>query len=153
MVLSFRWRQLCERCTASAIAKWIRFISAMVLRQTERRIAIGGEIEWGMNWNKMFICCFGFCLHSIKQYFVNGRFTFLQTAEASHQAPIQFLFATGGAGFCISRPLALKMAPVIRNEQLMTISDRIGFPDDVTIGFIIGKEKCNFVIKLTRTLN
>lgn len=31
------------------------------------------------------------------------------------------------------------MAPVIRNEKLLTISDRIGFPDDVTIGFIIGK--------------
>ncbi|XP_055300333.1 fringe glycosyltransferase-like [Sitodiplosis mosellana] len=54
---------------------------------------------------------------------------------AGHQA--QFWFATGGAGFCISRPLALKMAPVIRNEKLMTISDRIGFPDDVSIGFII----------------
>ncbi|XP_031624606.1 fringe glycosyltransferase-like [Contarinia nasturtii] len=49
----------------------------------------------------------------------------------------QFWFATGGAGFCISRPLVQKMAPVIRNEKLMTISDRIGFPDDVTIGFII----------------
>lgn len=59
----------------------------------------------------------------------------LQTA--GHQA--QFWFATGGAGFCISRPLALKMAPVIRNDKLMTISDRIGFPDDVTIGFIIGE--------------
>lgn len=52
---------------------------------------------------------------------------------------IKFWFATGGAGFCISRPLALKMAPVIRNEKLITISDRIRFPDDVSIGFIIGK--------------
>lgn len=60
---------------------------------------------------------------------------FFQTA--GHHA--QFWFATGGAGFCISRPLALKMAPVIRNDKLMTISDRIGFPDDVTIGFIIGE--------------
>lgn len=33
------------------------------------------------------------------------------------------------------------MAPVIRNEKLMTISDRIGFPDDVSIGFIIGMAK------------
>lgn len=60
---------------------------------------------------------------------------FSQTTEDR----IQFWFATGGAGFCISRPLALKMAPVIRNEKLITISDRIRFPDDVSIGFIIGK--------------
>lgn len=58
-----------------------------------------------------------------------------------HQA--QFWFATGGAGFCISYKLALKMAPVIRNDKLMTISDRIGFPDDVTIGFIIGNFALN----------
>lgn len=63
--------------------------------------------------------------------------------SVGHQA--QFWFATGGAGFCISRPLAQKMAPVIRNEKLLTISDRIGFPDDVTIGFIIGK--CLYYLK------
>lgn len=44
------------------------------------------------------------------------------------------------------------MAPVIRNEKLMTISDRIGFPDDVSIGFIIGtkmtKKKINFITEI-----
>lgn len=69
-------------------------------------------------------------------YIIFSHFSF---QSVSHQA--QFWFATGGAGFCISRPLAQKMAPVIRNEKLMTISDRIGFPDDVSIGFIIGMTK------------
>lgn len=70
-------------------------------------------------------------------------FRVVQTAD--HQA--KFWFATGGAGFCISRPLALKMAPVIRNEKLIAISDRIGFPDDVTIGFIIGNDDQNEIIQ------
>lgn len=51
----------------------------------------------------------------------------------------QFWFATGGAGFCISRPLVTKMLPFLENGNLVKISDRIRFPDDVTIGFIIGK--------------
>lgn len=67
----------------------------------------------------------------------NSYFFYIHLQTTGHQA--QFWFATGGAGFCISYKLALKMAPVIRNDKLMTISDRIGFPDDVTIGFIIGK--------------
>lgn len=30
------------------------------------------------------------------------------------------------------------MAPLIENGNLVKISDRIRFPDDVTVGFIIG---------------
>lgn len=47
------------------------------------------------------------------------------------------MFATGGAGFCLSRALALKMLPVAGNGKLVTIGDNIGLPDDVTMGYII----------------
>uniref|UniRef100_A0A336KVH2 CSON000197 protein n=1 Tax=Culicoides sonorensis TaxID=179676 RepID=A0A336KVH2_CULSO len=50
---------------------------------------------------------------------------------------IKFLFATGGAGFCISRALGLKMMPVAGSGNFVKIGDKIRFPDDVTMGFII----------------
>lgn len=50
---------------------------------------------------------------------------------------MKFLFATGGAGFCISRALALKMMPLASNGKFVAIGDKIRFPDDVTLGFII----------------
>ncbi|XP_050439548.1 fringe glycosyltransferase [Adelges cooleyi] len=48
-----------------------------------------------------------------------------------------FWFATGGAGFCLSRALVLKMAPISGNGKLMAIGDRIGLPDDVSVGYVI----------------
>lgn len=50
-----------------------------------------------------------------------------------------FWFATGGAGFCISRALALKMLPIASSGKFVAIGDKIRFPDDVTMGFIVGK--------------
>ncbi|CRK97336.1 CLUMA_CG010729, isoform A [Clunio marinus] len=50
---------------------------------------------------------------------------------------IKFWFATGGAGFCISRALAIKMMPLASNGKFVTIGDKIRFPDDVTLGFIV----------------
>jgi len=49
----------------------------------------------------------------------------------------QFWFATGGAGFCISRTMALKMAPYAANGKLVRTGEEFWFPDDVTIGYII----------------
>lgn len=68
-------------------------------------------------------------------------FVNLQMGSKISANKIKFWFATGGAGFCISRPLAQKMSPLIRGDKLTAISDRIRFPDDVTVGFIIGKRK------------
>ncbi|XP_026475072.1 fringe glycosyltransferase-like [Ctenocephalides felis] len=48
-----------------------------------------------------------------------------------------FWFATGGAGFCISRALALKMLPLASDGKLITIGENIRLPDDVTVGYII----------------
>ncbi|XP_026826014.1 fringe glycosyltransferase isoform X2 [Ooceraea biroi] len=50
---------------------------------------------------------------------------------------VRFWFATGGAGFCISRALALKMTPVAGGGKFITVGDRIRLPDDVTMGYII----------------
>eukprot|EP00918_Siedleckia_nematoides_P047856 GHVU01104831.1.p1 GENE.GHVU01104831.1~~GHVU01104831.1.p1 ORF type:complete len:419 (+),score=33.58 GHVU01104831.1:97-1257(+) len=53
------------------------------------------------------------------------------------QTKTLFWFATGGAGFCISRALALKMMPYTSGGKLNSVCDKIRLPDDCTIGFII----------------
>lgn len=55
---------------------------------------------------------------------------------------ITFWFATGGAGFCLSRALTLKMLPIAGGGKFISIGDKIRFPDDVTMGFIIGEWGC-----------
>lgn len=50
---------------------------------------------------------------------------------------VYFWFATGGAGFCISRGLALKMAPWASEGRFMRTAERIRLPDDCTIGYIV----------------
>ncbi|XP_038639744.1 beta-1,3-N-acetylglucosaminyltransferase lunatic fringe-like [Scyliorhinus canicula] len=63
--------------------------------------------------------------------------------EASEKLPnnktrsVFFWFATGGAGFCINRGLALKMAPWASDGNFMNTAERIRLPDDCTIGYII----------------
>nr|XP_027199479.1 fringe glycosyltransferase-like isoform X1 [Dermatophagoides pteronyssinus] len=61
----------------------------------------------------------------------------LEIDDREFKKKIHFSFATGGAGFCISRSLALKMISVASNGQLISVGDRIRLPDDVTIGYII----------------
>lgn len=60
-----------------------------------------------------------------------------QSKESQENEKIKFWFATGGAGFCISRALAIKMMPLASNGRFVTIGDKIRFPDDVTLGFIV----------------
>ncbi|XP_008567992.1 PREDICTED: beta-1,3-N-acetylglucosaminyltransferase manic fringe isoform X2 [Galeopterus variegatus] len=50
---------------------------------------------------------------------------------------VQFWFATGGAGFCINRKLALKMAPWASGSRFVETSALIRLPDDCTVGYII----------------
>ncbi|KAH1003366.1 hypothetical protein HUJ05_011291, partial [Dendroctonus ponderosae] len=50
---------------------------------------------------------------------------------------VRFWFATGGAGFCLSRALALKMMPLASDGKFISIGERIRLPDDVTMGYII----------------
>ncbi|XP_062553345.1 fringe glycosyltransferase [Armigeres subalbatus] len=64
---------------------------------------------------------------------------FLDNTKSSTEVnkKVTFWFATGGAGFCISRALALKMLPIASSGKFVAIGDKIRFPDDVTMGFII----------------
>ncbi|KAL1004952.1 hypothetical protein UPYG_G00052610 [Umbra pygmaea] len=55
----------------------------------------------------------------------------------TNRRPVQFWFATGGAGFCISRGLALKMSPWASGGHFTVTADRIRLPDDCTVGYII----------------
>ena len=47
---------------------------------------------------------------------------------------VSFLFGTGGAGFCLSRPLVERMGELVDNFG--TTGDTIRLPDDVTVGYI-----------------
>ncbi|XP_041790303.1 beta-1,3-N-acetylglucosaminyltransferase lunatic fringe-like [Chelmon rostratus] len=50
---------------------------------------------------------------------------------------VRFWFATGGAGFCLSRGLALKMKPWASNGAFMATAEHIRLPDDCTVGYIV----------------
>ncbi|XP_056442127.1 beta-1,3-N-acetylglucosaminyltransferase manic fringe isoform X1 [Gadus chalcogrammus] len=50
---------------------------------------------------------------------------------------VSFWFATGGAGFCLSRRLAERMLPWARGVRFEQTSARIRLPDDCTVGFIV----------------
>ncbi|XP_014674977.1 PREDICTED: beta-1,3-N-acetylglucosaminyltransferase lunatic fringe-like [Priapulus caudatus] len=71
----------------------------------------------------------------------------LEIKIAANTRPVKFNFATGGAGFCISRALANRMSPYVSDMRLVTLCGKIILPDDVTIGYII-ENKCQ--VNLTR---
>ncbi|XP_053677521.1 fringe glycosyltransferase [Anopheles nili] len=64
---------------------------------------------------------------------------FLDNTKTSTEVnkKVTFWFATGGAGFCVSRALALKMMPIAASGKFVAIGDKIRFPDDVTMGFLV----------------
>uniref|UniRef100_A0A8C3T9T4 MFNG O-fucosylpeptide 3-beta-N-acetylglucosaminyltransferase n=1 Tax=Chelydra serpentina TaxID=8475 RepID=A0A8C3T9T4_CHESE len=57
--------------------------------------------------------------------------------QASETMSVRFWFATGGAGFCISRRLAVKMAPWASGSNFLSTSELIRLPDDCTVGYIV----------------
>ncbi|TMS23243.1 Beta-1,3-N-acetylglucosaminyltransferase lunatic fringe [Larimichthys crocea] len=50
---------------------------------------------------------------------------------------VRFWFATGGAGFCLSHGLALKMKPWASDGTFMATAELIRLPDDCTVGYIV----------------
>jgi fringe protein len=53
-------------------------------------------------------------------------------------APVRrFWFATGGAGFCLSRHLAERMRPWIVEGRFRQLAKAIRLPDDVTVGYLV----------------
>ncbi|XP_051549060.1 beta-1,3-N-acetylglucosaminyltransferase manic fringe-like [Myxocyprinus asiaticus] len=57
--------------------------------------------------------------------------------EGNKMRAVHFWFATGGAGFCLSRKLAEKMAPWASGPRFEQTSAVIMLPDDCTVGFIV----------------
>ncbi|KAK7136908.1 hypothetical protein R3I93_017085 [Phoxinus phoxinus] len=57
--------------------------------------------------------------------------------EGNKTRDVRFWFATGGAGFCLSRKLAEKMAPWASGPRFEQTSAVIMLPDDCTVGFIV----------------
>ncbi|XP_049614540.1 beta-1,3-N-acetylglucosaminyltransferase radical fringe [Syngnathus scovelli] len=60
-----------------------------------------------------------------------------ERVKSNGMVSVKFWFATGGAGFCISRGLALKMSPWASLGNFISTAEKIRLPDDCTIGYII----------------
>uniref|UniRef100_A0A674IP88 MFNG O-fucosylpeptide 3-beta-N-acetylglucosaminyltransferase n=1 Tax=Terrapene triunguis TaxID=2587831 RepID=A0A674IP88_9SAUR len=60
-----------------------------------------------------------------------------ETMPNNQTRSVRFWFATGGAGFCISRRLAVKMAPWASGSNFLSTSELIRLPDDCTVGYIV----------------
>ncbi|NWI65131.1 MFNG acetylglucosaminyltransferase, partial [Todus mexicanus] len=60
-----------------------------------------------------------------------------ETLPNNQTKSVRFWFATGGAGFCISRKLASKMVPWASGRNFVITSELIRLPDDCTVGYII----------------
>ncbi|NXQ49257.1 MFNG acetylglucosaminyltransferase, partial [Catharus fuscescens] len=60
-----------------------------------------------------------------------------ETLPNNQTKSVRFWFATGGAGFCISRQLARKMVPWASGRNFLSTSELIRLPDDCTVGYII----------------
>jgi len=55
-------------------------------------------------------------------------------SKLPEEKTVRFLFGTGGAGFCLSRPLLVSMLSKVAG--IATTGDNIRLPDDVTVGYI-----------------
>lgn len=60
-----------------------------------------------------------------------------ERVKSDGSVSVKFWFATGGAGFCVSRGLALKMSPWASLGNFISTAEKIRLPDDCTIGYII----------------
>lgn len=61
----------------------------------------------------------------------------LEVITKKDKKKVSFWFATGGAGFCLSRPLVEKMKPMVENGEFVATGENIRLPDDVTVGFMV----------------
>lgn len=61
----------------------------------------------------------------------------MERVRSDGSVSVKFWFATGGAGFCISRGLALKMSPWTSLGNFISTAEKLRLPDDCTIGYII----------------
>nr|XP_020499346.1 beta-1,3-N-acetylglucosaminyltransferase lunatic fringe-like [Labrus bergylta] len=61
----------------------------------------------------------------------------MERLSPTEMKQVRFWFATGGAGFCLSQGLALKMKPWASDGSFMTTAEHIHLPDDCTVGYIV----------------
>lgn len=50
---------------------------------------------------------------------------------------VSFWFATGGAGFCLSRALGERMRGLASGGKFTELGDKMRLPDDVTMGYVV----------------
>jgi len=53
------------------------------------------------------------------------------------QKKVSFWFATGGAGFCLSKSLAENMREHAADGKFSSVADKMRLPDDVTMGYVV----------------
>nr|XP_057902652.1 beta-1,3-N-acetylglucosaminyltransferase lunatic fringe-like isoform X2 [Doryrhamphus excisus] len=61
-----------------------------------------------------------------------------ELSNASETRKVSFWFATGGAGFCLSRSLAISMRPWASDGAFAATAEHIRLPDDCVVGYIAG---------------
>jgi len=61
----------------------------------------------------------------------------LDRDDPDTQKRISFWFATGGAGFCLSKSLGEKMRALASQGRFIEVGDRMRLPDDVTMGYVV----------------
>ncbi|XP_054634303.1 beta-1,3-N-acetylglucosaminyltransferase lunatic fringe-like isoform X2 [Dunckerocampus dactyliophorus] len=61
-----------------------------------------------------------------------------ELSGATEMRKVSFWFATGGAGFCLSRSLAISMRPWASDGAFAATAERIRLPDDCAVGYIAG---------------
>nr|XP_061791529.1 beta-1,3-N-acetylglucosaminyltransferase lunatic fringe-like [Nerophis lumbriciformis] len=62
----------------------------------------------------------------------------IETLANAKMRKVVFWFATGGAGFCLSRGLAIKMRPWASEGSFLSTAEQIRLPDDCVVGYIAG---------------
>ena len=75
-----------------------------------------------------------------------------QSEKSKKDKKVSFWFATGGAGFCLSRPLVERMGPLVSNGEFVATGETIRLPDDVTVGYIV-EHKMGVPLTVVRTFH
>ena len=76
----------------------------------------------------------------------------LEVITKSDKKKVSFWFATGGAGFCLSRPLVERMKGLVEKGELVAAGENIRLPDDVTVGYIV-EHKMGVPLTVVRTFH
>ena len=65
----------------------------------------------------------------------------VQFGDTQRKMSDYFSFATGGAGWCLSKSALRKVLKQLANKTFADISKECGAPDDVTVGFLLWRSE------------